>query len=254
MFRLNQGWKAFLSFETKELRNFLITVIIAGFLLSSRHLAAAETLDSAVLYFVGFTLIFSILYFVFVASQKFIAATKGYHGRYEIWKYGPLLGFFLTMYSLMFFPSPVLFFLVILYLGNVSIIDVPRLRLGEHRRSINIKDMTIVGLTGPIVLLFLILFFIPFYALTGFSIIKWAIIFGSLILFFTSLPLPYMNGINVLIKSRIGWLIYFFFCAVFMFMISASLASWNVWIYISAVIIALLLAWWFKKYMVPKLH
>ena len=251
MVRLGYGFKNILNYKTKELKDFFITIIVAGFVLSARNWPSVE---KGITSFILFTLLFGIVYFLFVSVQKWIAYSKGYEGTYVIWTFGPFIGFLLSMYFVLWFPDSQYYYLVVLYLGNVSIKDIPRLRLGEHRKSINMKDMLIVGLAGPIMMLLLTVILIPIYSSSSFLFIKYMLVFTGLILFFTALPLPSMNGINILIKSRMGWVFYFFFCLVFMILIAALLASWSFWIYLVALFFAVVLAYLFKKYFVPKLH
>ncbi|MCF7866530.1 hypothetical protein K9L67_04020 [Candidatus Woesearchaeota archaeon] len=252
MLKLGYGWKKILHYKNQEIRDFFITVFVAGFVLSIRSFI--YSIQTGIFNFIMFTILFGIAYFLFVSTQKWIAYSRGYEGTYSNWKFGPFLGFLLSMYLIMFFPDEKLFYLVLLYLGNVSIKDIPHLRLGEHRKSINMKDMMIVGLAGPIMMLILTVILMPLYSATGADSFKYMLIFSSLILFFSALPLPSMNGINILIKSRMGWVFYFFFCLVFMILVAVVLASWNIWIYFVALVIAALLAYIFKKYFVPKLH
>lgn len=251
MARFIYGLKHVLDYKTKELFQVLITIFVSGFLLSAR---SWPTLEDGIISFITFSISFGIMYFIFLSGQKWIAYSLGYEARYEIWKFGPALGFLLSMYLILLFPQADMFFLVLLYLGSVTIKEIPHLRLGEYQRSINIRDMLIVGIAGPLVMLICIIILLPIFAAVGGVFLRQLIIFGSLILFFTALPFPSMNGINVLIKSRMGWVFYFFFSLIFMALIAASMANWNLWVYLLAIILAGLLSWLFKKYIVPKFH
>lgn len=251
MVNLRYGLKHALDYKTKELFQVLITIFVSGFLLSARNW---PTLEEGIISFISYSLAFGIMYLIFLSGQKFIAYSLGYEARYEIWKFGPALGFLLSMYLILLFPQANMFFLVLLYLGSVTLKEIPHLRLGNYQRSINIKDMLIVGIAGPLLTLIVIIILLPIFSAIGGEFLQQLIVFGSLILFFTALPFPSMNGINILIKSRMGWVFYFFFSLVFMSLIAASMVSWNLWIYFLAIILAGLLSWLFKKYMVPKFH
>lgn len=245
------GLKHVFDYKTKEMIQVLITILVSGFILSAR---SWPTIEEGITNFILFSVTFGIMYLIFLSAQKFIAFGMGYEARYSIWKFGPVVGFLLSMYLILLLPASTLYFVVLLYLGSMSINKIPHMRLGELRKGVNIKDMMIVGLYGPIVTLIAIIILLPIYAAVGSEFLRMLIIFGSLILFFTALPFPSMNGINILIKSRMGWVFYFFFCLIFLLLIASSMASWNVWVYFLAVVIAGLISWFFKKFIVPKLH
>lgn len=249
MFRWQYAKKHCVEFTKSEFYSFITTIAVAGFLLSFR-MWGAETFDLAqgLYHFTLYTILFGALYFLFIISQKYVGALMGYETRYHIWKYGPLVAFLISMYLVLFLPHA--HFVVLLYLGATTIKDVPRLRLGEFRKSVNIFDLMLVGLSGPAILLLFILFVLqPVYLATGGEIVRIMIIFSAMALFFSSLPFPYMNGLNILIKSRVGWLIYFFFSIFFLILILAL----NIWAYIVAVVLALIFVWLFRKYVFPRI-
>ncbi|MGV8169085.1 MAG: hypothetical protein ACP5N3_03435 [Candidatus Nanoarchaeia archaeon] len=195
-------------FSKAEFWPFILAVVISGFILGFRSffywdadillMDTAKGLSSSIYY----SIIFLVLYFLFVAGQKFIAAYMGYECTLDIWKYGPVIGIFITFMTLGLVPF--------LYLGGVQLKENPNMRLGKYRHYLNVKDLMYVGLAGPLVLImFLILIVDPLYFATSSSIFHDMMIAATWILLFSALPLPKTNGINILWKSRLIWLIYF---------------------------------------------
>lgn len=207
----------------------MIAVVFSGFILSFRKWGTtsfngAQGSSNLILY----AFLFAIIYFVFVASQKFIAAYLGYECTLEIWYFGPVIGLLITFMSYGFIPF--------LYLGNVKLKEDPALRLGKFRYYLNIKDLMYVGIAGPIfVILFLLIIVQPLYFLTHASILTDITIAATWILLFSSLPLPKTNGINILLKSRTVWLLYFIF-SIGMFILLRQL---DVATYIAAFVIGI---------------
>lgn len=247
--RVHYANKQIFNYTSKELWHFILTSLVAGFLLSMRKWGVDEFdpvigLGNLILYII----IFLIVYFFFITAQKWLGAAMGYEVRYEIWTYGPIIAALLTFYLVLIFPT--FDFLVLLYIGTVTLKEIPELRLGKFRRGLNVKDMLIVGLAGPLFILLLILvLFQPLYFVTESSTLYFTIVIASLILFFTSWPFPKMNGINILIKSRVGWLLYFTFSLLFVLLISTL----QVWAYLVAIVLAAAFVWWFRIYVSPKL-
>jgi hypothetical protein len=169
-----------------------------------------------------------IIYFLFVAAQKYVAAYMGYECTLELWYYGPVIGLLITFMTYGFVPF--------LYLGNVKLKEDPVMRLGKFRYYLNIKDLMYVGIAGPLfVILALLVFVQPLYFITKASVLLDVIIAATWIMLFSSLPLPKTNGINVLLKSRIIWIIYFAF-SVGMFLLLRQLDAAT---YVAAFIIGI---------------
>lgn len=251
MIKLGYGLKHALDYSNKEINAFLLTTVIAGFLLSARNWGDPFNVAIGIGNFISFSLIFGVLFFLFVTVQKFIAYSLGCKGTYKIWRFGLLIAFLISLYLIMFIPNSNFYFLVVLYIGSVNLKVIPELRLGRFQQSLNMTDMLAVGITGPATLLVLILLVLqPIYLSTHSQFSQLLIITAALIIFFSSLPLPKMNGLNILIKSRTGWLFYFFFSLIFL----ALILSLSFWTYLVALILAIILVWLAKKYLSPKLH
>lgn len=192
-------------FSRSEFWPFMIAVVFSGFILSFRKWGTSQfNAGQGIANLVLYALLFLVIYFFFVAAQKFIAAYMGYDCTLELWYYGPVIGLLITFMTYGWVPF--------LYLGNVMLKEDPALRLGKFRYYLNIKDLMYVGLAGPIfILLMLVLIVQPLYFLTHASIFMDITVAATWILLFSSLPLPKTNGINVLLKSRTIWVVYFAF-------------------------------------------
>ena len=229
---------------TEEIQYFLITSIIAGFILSLKAWGTTiyQFLDGFT-NFVFFTIVFIVLQIVFIYAQKIFAAFKGYECSYKIWLYGPAIGLLISFISYGWIPF--------LYLGTVELKPINRFTLGKFRgQHIRTDDLMLVGLAGPIAVYFVMLLLVPLYIVTGIGLIKTILVVGAAIIFFSSLPLPRTNGINVILYSRTGWLIYFIFSLMFL----ALIAPLNAYAYVVAVILTIIVVWLIKKYWVDYLH
>lgn len=205
MNRYKYAFRQALTFSRKEFWPFIVSVVFSGFILSFRkwgttEFNAAEGMSNFILY----SLLFLIIYFLFIAAQKFVASYMGYECTVDIWYYGPVIGLLITFMTYGFFPF--------LYLGNVKLKEDYNLRLGKFRYYLNIKDLMYVGIAGPLFIILFLLFVVqPWYLLTEAPILKDMTIAATWIMLFSSFPLPKTNGMNILLKSRIIWLSYFIF-------------------------------------------
>lgn len=237
MTKYTYAWKQAFNFDTKELGIFLISAVFSGFILSFRKWGTdAFDLTQGILNFIMFTVLFAVIYFVFIATQKYLAAYLGYECKYTLWLYGPLIGILITFMTYGFVPF--------LYLGSVYMKEIPRLRLGKLRQVVQIGDLRWVGLVGPLAVLILVVFLIqPLYFATESLFFKNAIIVSAAIMFFSSLPLPNTNGMNVVLKSRGFWIGYFVIGLVLL----ALILPLEFGSYVAAFILSVILVWLFAK-------
>ena len=229
-------------YSRKEFFIFLLSSVFSGFILSFRKWGTdvfnpAEGISN----FIQFTLLFFIIYFVFVSVQKYLAAYLGYECRYELWMFGPVIGLMITFMTYGFVPF--------LYLGTVHLTEIPRLRLGKLRQAVKIGDLRWVGLVGPLAVLVLMVFFIlPFYFASQGLFFKNATLVAAAIIFFSSLPLPNTNGMNVIMRSIPFWIVYF----VIGIILLALMLPFEFGAYVVSVILTIIIVWLFTR--VLKLH
>jgi hypothetical protein len=243
MNRYKYAFSRAFTFSRKEFWPFIVAVVFSGFILSFRkwgttQFNAVEGMSNLILY----SLLFMIIYFFFIVAQKYVAAYMGYDCTLELWYYGPVIGLLITFMTYGYFPF--------LYLGNVKLKEDYNLRLGKFRYYLNIKDLMYVGITGPLfIILFLLLIVHPLYFVTKAPILLDVIIASTWIMLFSSFPLPKTNGINVLLKSRVIWVMYFGFSLIMFFLLRQSDAI----TYVAAFIIGITVIFLIKKIASSKL-
>ncbi len=189
---------------------------------------------------------FALLFFVFITGQKVMGLFLGCKASFSIWRFGPFIALFISFYTLALFHP--WFMIPFLYLGTVHLEVIPRLRLGKFRHEVGMKDLFLAGVAGPVALiLFLLVLLQPLYLVTGTEFFRAGIYVAALILFFSSLPLPYSNGANIFMKSRWFWLFTFLFSLFFLLLV--LLFSWVSYILALglALVIVLILRWYSKK-------
>lgn len=224
--------------QQEQFRVILLSVVLAPVLfmaINQLGLVSYDFVSGMVIHII----IFMIVYLLFVSSQKFLAAFVGLEAEFKIWIFGPLISIFLAFYSFGYFPF--------LYLGTVGLKPVERMRLGKYYTEPTLKEMLLVGIFAPFMLLvFLLVIILPLYFITDAQIFKSFILVSAAILFFSSLPLPRTNGLNVLIKSRTIWLIYVLFTLVFLFLILPL----QFYAYLVALPVAFILFWVIRAYLI----
>ncbi|MFP4568226.1 MAG: hypothetical protein ACLFN8_04750, partial [Candidatus Woesearchaeota archaeon] len=235
---LRYALNAALNFDEKEATKIIIISALSGFILSFRKWGTEQFNASAGLTnLVSFSIMFLILFFIFIYTQKVTAQLMGLDAKLHIWKYGPPIGVLVTIMSYGLIPF--------VFTGGVKLTEIPRLRLGKFKKTtINIQEMLIIGLTGPLALIFLsLLVLFPLYQISNNNIFLDMIWIVSIILLVCAIPLPSLNGLNLLLKYRSAWLIYTLF-ALLLYVLFALLK--NPWIYSFSLILAILFAWLIK--------
>jgi hypothetical protein len=229
-------WERALKISNKEIYFFLISIFTSGFILSFRKWGL-DGFD----YKIGlvnlaiYTFLFFTLFTIYVLTQKIVAAYKGYKAEFVLWPNGPLIGVLVTFMSYGFIPF--------LYLGNIELETIKRLRIGLFRRDAQFKDLMQIAIAGPLALIVLVLLVLePIYFLTQNEFVASIILVSSIIIFFTNLPLPHTNAMNILMYSRTMWLGVFLFSLLSIFLIlTLSIAS-----YILALILTILFIFFLK--------
>ncbi len=216
--KLSYASKKSFDYTSKELGLFIITTAVSAAIAFLFLGLAGYVSYGDVEGFIITLFFFGLLYFVFLTGQKTMALFLGCNATFTIWRFGPFVALFVSFYTLaLFYPH---FMLPLLYLGTFHLDVIPRLRLGKFRHAIGMKDLFIVGVAGPLALiLFSLIILQPLFLLTGSEFFKAGIYITALILFFSSLPLPYSNGANIFMKSRWFWLFTFLFSIFFLLLL-----------------------------------
>lgn len=227
-----------LNFKEREATTIIIISALSGFILSFRKWGttkfdAGEGITNLFL----FSVLFLLLFFVFIYTQKVIALKLGLDARVHVWKYGPPIGVLITLMSYGTIPF--------IFIGGVKLKEIPRLRLGKFKgTTIKIKEMLAIGLAGPLSLVFLsLLVLFPLHNLSGNTIFLDMIWITSVILVVSAIPLPSLNGLNLLLKYRTAWLVYTTY-AISIYLLFQLLK--HPAIYALALILSILFAWLLK--------
>ena len=231
-------WKRALHVTDKEIILFIVSIAVSGFILSFRRWGTdAFELEVGLVNLGLFTLYFAILFFVFIFVQRIIAALYGYKPYFTLWTFGPMIGVLITFMTYGFVPF--------LYLGNTVLEPIKHLRIGRYRREIQFKELMIIGVSGPLSLFtFVLLFLQPMYFFTGGDFFIDMILVSSVIIFFTSLPLPHTNAMNILLYSRAIWLSLVIFGIVNILLI----LSLNLFSYVVSLLMTAFFILFFKYY------
>ncbi len=221
--KLGYAFRNSFNYTGKELGLFVLTVAVSAgisflFLGLAGYISYGEVGGFVVTLF-----FFALLYSIFLVGQKTMSLFLGCNATFSIWRFGPFIALFVSFYTMALFHP---YFLVpLIYLGTFHLEVIPRLRLGKFRQAIGMKDLFLVGVAGPLALvLFSLLVLQPLFLLTESEFFRAGIYVSALILFFSSLPLPYSNGANIFMKSVWFWLFTFFFSLFFLLLL--LLFSW----------------------------
>ncbi|MBI2102790.1 hypothetical protein HYT55_03045 [Candidatus Woesearchaeota archaeon] len=188
--------KDFLRFSHTEALHLLLSILLIGFIFSFRDWGTG-TFDATlgIQHFLLVTLVALVSLFFRIACQKMYAISQGYNAEFRIWWTGLLIMLVLIFLSLGRLP--------IIIVGTVVANLMVKQRLGEFRYGFSYKDNAMVslwGIYGNLIaaLLFAIgLHFSP----ASYSFSK-GIIINLVMAFFSLLPLPQLDGLQIFFGSR----------------------------------------------------
>ncbi len=187
--------RKYFPFTLKEIKGLLITILIIGFIVSFRNWGE-ESFDLGIGLFnlISAILIVALGILAHVSLQRFYSYKLGYVARYENFLYGALGGLILCFASNgnLYFLSP----------GHVRLEHMPRLRMGEFRYGLNVWEYAKIAASGPLVNIVLAMFFKAFNFL-GSPLIERAIFINILLAFFSMVPLPQTDGLDLFYGSRL---------------------------------------------------
>ncbi len=194
-----------LRFNTIEIQLILFTLVLNAFVLAFRRwgLSGFEVQEAIINFAYFFSLLFC-LYIIFLVAQKITALKLGYTPIYEIWSLGPMIAVLITFMTYGLLP--------LLYLGHMQLERIKRRRIGLLEQSVHFRGKFLVALMGPLTLFLINLLIItPLYVATQSQLIYDILFASSLIILFTSIPLPRSNGINLIMAYPKTWLVIFLF-------------------------------------------
>ncbi len=194
--------RTYYSFSRKELTNMAFLAIAAAFMISFRDWGG-ETFDAAA----GFRnlfdafLISALAIVVHESAHKIYALHHGYAAEHKPWHMAVIFGLLLTLVT-----NGHLY-----YFGfGVLVYHLAGDRLGRFRYQMNMKDVGLISVAGPLANLLLAIIFKAGYIATGSALAEKAFLINIWFAIFNMLPLPWVDGGNLFFSGRI---MYMFFAA-----------------------------------------
>ncbi|MFH1072927.1 MAG: hypothetical protein V1743_05870 [Nanoarchaeota archaeon] len=190
-------------FSQKEISQLLFAIFafsIVFFLIKWRSTDFTKT--TGVMYFIFVFIIVFLFMFLMVYIQKRTGLRLGYHVEYQNSLLYLVIGVFVTFLFLGY--------VFILVTGEAILTMHPRLRTGQFRSHLNVRDAGFISIIGALFGFGLFIVLIILYALSKDEIILEAIKIILLISLFILVPAPKNNGLAAFRWSRIILLSCFF--------------------------------------------
>lgn len=206
--------KKYNKFSVEERRNFVIAVLVIGFLYSFRYWGDTEFDWGIGLINLAISII---IVFITLGAhhglQRLHAMRLSYKPEFKLWPYG-LFGSLLVC----FLSNGVI---IIPVYGGTELHMIYKHRLGHFRFGVNMVNIGLVGFTGPLTNLLLAYFIKLINIAIGSQILERMVLINLMFAVWTMLPIPPLNdGIRILYWSRIT---YAFMLGV---VVSAALLIW----------------------------
>lgn len=227
----------------RDILYFFVVTLVSAFVFSDFRYLGLENfvfLD-ALFSLANNFLVFFVLYAIFILVQKIVGHYLGLKVVFDLFYAAPIISLGITFLSFGLVPF--------IYTGGVIVEPIKRLRIGKFRPALSSKELFAVGLSGPLsMLLVSLLVFQPLFLLTELVFFELFLYFAAVIMFFSTLPLPGTNAINILIYSRVAWLLTFMFgLSILLLIVAAGFIG-----YLIALILSLIMAFLFKEFVLNK--
>ena len=185
----------FLPFKGPEYTVFLIAALLAGLVFSLRFPGEAFSLGRWFGYFLWGTAVAFGSLLARVAWQKVVGLKRGYYVEYQIVWGGVAASLLVSILSLGYIP--------LLVFGAVTTTFMVRHRLGEFRYGSSYQDVAMVIMWSIIVhLIIAAIFAFLLYAFPTVLLFKKAMLINLMFAAVTLLPLPTLDGIQLLFGDR----------------------------------------------------
>lgn len=210
--------RKYLAFSRNEVSGFFATVLVFAFIYSfdmwgGAHFDIAVGLRN----FFAALLLMALCVAVHHLAQKLVALRYGYAAEITIWWYGLLGGLLLVIFTngwLKVFAATGMF-----------LSAIPTLRLGYKKPGVNVKQLGICALAGPVANALLGIIGKLFASATGLSPTAGDAFFAFNMLYaaYSLLPIPPLDGSRVFFFSRLTYV--FVFCSVIGYVLLAYIAG-----------------------------
>lgn len=192
--------RRYYNFTRLEARNIIITILVLGFIIGFDDGIPNSTFIYWITNMFNSILIVALAMLVHESTHRIIAVIGGYRAEYRVWWYGLMFGLILTIVSRgkLWFILP----------GGFVVDILQRHRLGHFRYGINYWIVGIVAFMGAfsnllLAMAFKILMYIPNFQ--GNPLLEKVVIVNVLYGIMAMLPLPGLDGINLVYTSRIAY-------------------------------------------------
>ena len=195
--------RKYFRFSADEIKSFIATAILLGFMFSFREWGAGA-FDVRAGFFNWFNSIIVVAFalFIYLSAQRLMAIRKGYRVEYKMWFYGIIVALLITFVTRGN--------IVLAFIGTTLIYHLEGHRLGKFRYGLNYKDLGVISLMGPLAVLILAMVFkIISKFLVESPLVNKMLLVCLLIACLSMLPLPWIDGGNVFFASRLLWVFSF---------------------------------------------
>lgn len=209
-------------FEKEEIKGLTITILILSFIMTFREWGADRfDLSSGLANLFNTIVIVAIAIIVKEFAQRLFASRNGYRCEYKMWMYGLMIGLVLAFasYGWLTFIAP----------GGLVLHQLTRARIGKFRHGLSYMNILQVSLAGPVANIILAMIFKMFMFLPNTALIEKAITINILIAIFALLPIPPLNGANMIYQSRLVYIFSY-----------ASVIGTGILIYFANILLALI--------------
>jgi Zn-dependent protease len=188
------------SFGNFIFATFILSIVLFFFTWSTTDFTLAAGISFFV---VNCIFVFAISYFA-RAVQRWWARKKGYIAHYYNTWQGILITITISFFSFGVVP--------LLSPGNMQLEPNERLKFGKTHRSLEYKDNAQVALLAPLLYILIVIFLKMFFVSKDTSPLLYHLIVSCLLLaFFSMLPIPSFDGINIFAYSRALYVFMFVF-------------------------------------------
>ncbi len=230
--------KKYFVFSRNEIRDIIVTVLILGFMFSFRSWGFGKfDVNAGIQNLVSSILIVALALLVHVSAQRMLALRKGFQIEYQMWIYGLLAALVICFVSRGY--------VVLVIAGGIMMYSLEGHRLGKWRYHMSHKDLGMVSLIGPVMNIALAIFFKLLLMISPNNILLTrALAINLWFAFFTMLPIPKLDGLNVFYMGRSTWA--FAFMGILIASLLLYFSTSIFWSIIAAVVAGLLaMVLWF---------
>jgi len=191
--------KKYFVFKKEEVRDIIITVLILGFMFSFRSWGLNKFDPNAgIQNLISGVLMVALALLAHISAQRMLALRKGFQIEYKIWIYGLLAALVICFVSRGY--------VVLVIAGGIIMYSLEGHRLGKWRYQMSQKDLGIVSLIGPLANIVLAILFKLLLTISPNNILLTrALAINLWFAFFTILPIPKLDGLNVFYMGRSTW-------------------------------------------------